>query len=533
MKYVLWTGAFVLGLLVGAVYATELDKPNVVMIFADDISAREIPCYNSTVWSKPKGGNTTDPAFRAKTPALDKLAQKGCWIKTAWSATTCMPSRAMMMTGRFATQQKWWENRDLGTVQTQEGTRTWYLFESSPITLGQVAKMGGYDSVWAGKTQMQCYGDEFQKFDFTEGALSTGYEAGPGEMPNSFKTTVKTIDGKKMIWNKDTGTTAPGYPLARRSNSYKPLLSIMNENGKRGYTWWPNTPESKANFGLNTYGPDLETEYCLDFMERKHKEGKPFFIYHTTHLGHDQFDWLHPESANKWPGTPIVNWDGNAYTRIPLNITGSNGKYDTHGTVTDPGIHSHITYIDYMMWQYMEKVKELGIEENTVFIFCADNGTSGYGKYQVIQQRGVHVPLIIYAPGMSKQGEQDILVSLADVLPTLADAMDVELPSDYQLDGESLWPYLMSKQNDHRDWIYSYRHERQLIRGELILRDGDNKWWNVETLPDDHTAFSQIKNWGTVSERHREEHKKLQTLLPKLDLYATEHDAPSSAAITQ
>lgn len=503
------------------------DKPNVVMVFADDISAREIPCYNANVWSKPKGGNTTDLKYRAQTPTLDALAQKGCWIKTAWSATTCMPSRAMMMTGRFAATQKWWENRDLGTVQTPEGERTWYLFESSPITLGQVAKMGGYKSVWAGKTQMNCTGKDFQKFEFSEGALATGHEAGKGEMPNSFKTKVKKINGKNVLWNMDTNQQVPGFPLARRSNAYRPLMCIMNDKGaKVGYDWWPHTPAAKADYGLNTYGPDVETDYCLDFMERKHRAGEPFFVYHATHLGHDQFDWFNPNAGNKWPGTPIVEWDGTKYTRRPLNITGQNGVYDTHGTVTEPGIHAHLKYIDYMMWRYVEKAKELGVADNTIFIFCADNGTSGYGKHLVDQQRGVHVPMIIYAPGMTKQGEQDILVSLTDMLPTLADIMGATLPADYQLDGESLWSYLMTNETQHRKWVYSYSHEKQMIRGQFVLRDGHNKWWDVSNLPADHTSFPQIKKWTAVSERHILERAKLLKQAAELDLYESAHDAP-------
>ena len=61
-------------------------------------------------------------------------------------------------------------------------------------------------------------------------------------------------------------------------------------------------------------------------------------------------------------------------------------------------------------------MKELGIADNTVLIFCADNGTSNYGKGSFASQKGVHVPLFIYAPGlhMTKQGEQNILTNISD-----------------------------------------------------------------------------------------------------------------------
>lgn len=60
-----------------------LEKPNIIVYFADDISARELPIYGSSVWTDPLRENTSDSEFRAKTPVLDKLAMQGCWIKTA------------------------------------------------------------------------------------------------------------------------------------------------------------------------------------------------------------------------------------------------------------------------------------------------------------------------------------------------------------------------------------------------------------------------------------------------------------------
>jgi len=144
----------------------------------------------------------------------------------------------------------------------------------------------------------------------------------------------------------------------------------------------------------------------------------------------------------------------------------------------------------------------------------------------VDQQRGVHVPLIIYVPGMTKQGKQKIILSLTDILPTLADIMGVKIPDNYPLDGQSLWPYLTTAKNDHHDWIYSYKKGAQLIRGHKVLRDGNGKWWDVSKLPDDHMSFPEITDWGRVSELHREEREMLLNILPKMDLYQTEYNAP-------
>ena len=62
-------------------------KPNIILYFADDISAREFPVYGSSTWTAPDTSDTSDPACRAQTPVSDQLAQDGCWIKTAWAST--------------------------------------------------------------------------------------------------------------------------------------------------------------------------------------------------------------------------------------------------------------------------------------------------------------------------------------------------------------------------------------------------------------------------------------------------------------
>lgn len=496
-------------------------KPNIIILFADDISARELPVYGSSVWSPPEGGNTSDTAFRARTPVLDSLAANGCWVKSAWAATVCSPSRAMMMTGRYAHLHKWWHNSDYG--RDRYG-KVWPLYESSPHTLAHVASEGGYATFWAGKTQMK--GTNVLRFGFDEGLLNPG-EAGAETNPyTDFRLATVNVDGKKVVVSMDTGKEADSY--AQSGWYWKPHIRLMNHpSATSSLEWWPNTPEARDTFGLHTYGPDMEMHFILDFMDRKHAEGKPFFIYHTSHLGHDGWDFFDPESTSKWPGTPKISWSGDSgYFRTAPFVTGDNGTYDTHGTVTGPGIHHHINYLDYQVWLYLNKLREMGEEDNTVFIFCADNGTVRYGKGSEVSQKGTHVPLIIYAPGMgfTKMGEQDIEVSLADILPTVAEIAGVSIPESYEINGESLWPYLTGVKMVHRDWVYAYKSDKQLIRGHSVLRDGQGNWFDVASDPEDLISFPKIFSWSSMPESQQEERAELMARLPSFDTYHSEHD---------
>lgn len=499
------------------------EKPNIVLLFADDISARELPIYGSTVWSPPKGGDSSNIQYKAETPILDKLGNEGCYIKTAWAATVCGPSRAMMMTGRYAHLHKWWHNKDKGKAPNGKGS--WNLYDSSPHTIAHVAKAGGYETFWAGKTQMNIDG-----FPFDEGCFTPG--EGSYNKPihtTNFRLETRKVDSKKVIFNADTNAPIHKKSYVQSGWYWKPHVQLMNhpESSKK-LEWWPNSNESKKRFGLTTFGPDVELEFTFDFMERKVKENKPFFIYHTSHLGHDAWDFLHPLSGNKWPGTPKISWDGKKYTRTTPKVTGDNGVYNTYSTITESGIHHHVNYLDYQVWQYLNKFKELGIENNTIFIFCADNGTSGYGKSSPISQKGTHVPMIIYAPGMNltKKGAQNVLANISDLIPTIADLSGVKIPDSYEINGESLVPFLTTNKEKHRDWLYGYHKEKTIIRGDLVMKDGNNVWYDVSTYPDDLISFPKIKDWTKVSEAHREERDKLKMIIPKFDNHSTEHDAP-------
>jgi len=502
----------------------EQKKPNIIVVFADDISARELPLYGSDVWSDPLGKNTKDPKYRAKTPVLDRLATEGCWVTSAWAAVVCSPSRAMMMTGRYAHVHKWWTNGDQGKVQrSKKKFETWPLYESSPTQLGHVAQQAGYGTYWAGKTQMA---GDLQKFGFDEGCLTPGKLEDKDNPYTDFKMYYKKVNGERALFNTDTDQQIHTY--LQHGWYWMPHVRLMNAPGQKPFCWWPNTEESRKNYGLNTYGPDVEMDFIFEFMERKKKEEKPFFVYHCSHLGHDAFDWFIPDSKSRWPGTPVVKWDGKKYTRTEPNVTGDKGVYETRGTVTPPGIHHHINYLDYQMWLYVEKLKKMGIEDNTILVFCADNGTSGYGKHSPDRQKGTHVPLIIYAPGMSKKGKQDVLVNMSDFLPTVAELTGVTIPADYEINGESLVPFLFGEKKSHRDWLYAYRGPQQLIRGTKVMKDGFDKWWDVSSSPLDLISFKQIKDWDSVSEEHRAEKAKLEPLLAKYDLYEKEHDAPGT-----
>ncbi len=503
-------------------------KPNIIFLLADDIAIKEIPIYGSNEWYDYESDRmVTDPNERSQTPVLDDMARKGCWISTCWACPVSMPSRAMLLSGRYAANQKWWYNRDIGDYEDRDGKQTdWPIYESSPHTLASVAQDAGYATYWAGKTQMPNV-NQSQLYGFDEGC----YTGGRTPHTNFYLVRDKSVPMKGIMGgfkNMDGGNIV--YTYGQTSTLWKPGVNLINYPGaKKPVTIYPNTEEEKARFGVNSFGPDIEMEFTLDFIDRKKREGKPFMIYHASHLGHGAFNYLDPTKEDKLPPTPKLIWDGQKYTRTQPNITGEKGVYDAHGTITKPGLASHLAYLDYHLWQYTQKLKEIGEYENTIFIFSGDNGTGGYGKGSVECEKGVNVPMIIYAPGMNltKQGVQNIIMDYTDLLPTFADIVGTKLPKDAVLDGQSLMPYLTTKTTEHRDFIYSYRSGLQLIRGKKVLRDGYGTWYDVENIPANLDGFNKITDWSKVSAEHRAERDKLEAILPKYDLYFSEYNGPN------
>lgn len=501
-------------------------KPNIVVLLADDISAREFPVYNSDTWTKPGGGDTQDPKFRAKTPVMERIAEQGVLISTCWAATVSSPTRGQLMTGRYAYQTKWWHNGDQGRYKNAKGEQeTWSLYMSSPRMMAKVTQEAGYKTCWAGKTQMSHTDTNIGDYGFDEGLYT------PGDLSNSSPYTdfVMQNIGKKKFKIKDSGLTTDTY--LQTSYFWFPSVMAVNtpENTKRNKMEpWPLSNKDKKEYGLTSFAQDIEQDYIFDFMNRSIKDDKPFFIYHTSHLGHDQYNFLDPNSTAHWVSTPKVSWDGKKYTRTTPKITGDKGVYNTHNSITEPGIHSHISYLDYSIWRYLEEFKRLGIEDNTIFIITADNATSRYGKGNATSQRGTHVPFMIYAPclNMTKKGKQEVLMNIADIYPTIAEIVGVDTPSDYKIDGESMLSFLTSDKKTHRDWIYSYKSDQQMIRGDKVLRDGDGKWYDVESYPSDLISFKVIKDWSKVSAAHNAERIKLEAILPTFDLWEAEHDGP-------
>ena len=190
------------------------------------------------------------------------------------------------------------------------------------------------------------------------------------------------------------------------------------------------------------YGPDIFTDYIIDFIEEKKDE--PFFVYYPMVLTHSPFVAT-PDSE------PIGELKGKEKSlRYFQDMT---------------------AYADKCVGRIVDALEERGLSENTVVIYTTDNGTDRSLSYPFGDETrngmkawaidaGTHAPLLVSCPGTIPEGTQsDDLVDFSDFLPTIADIAGAEMP-DVKLDGRSFWPQCQGKEGDPRKWIYQYYYPK-------------------------------------------------------------------------
>lgn len=218
---------------------------------------------------------------------------------------------------------------------------------------------------------------------------------------------------------------------------------------------WPNHPESK-----NYYPPlpliageiaiayledqqELTSWYTyksLEFIEKNQK--KPFFLY----------------LAHNMPHVPLY---------VSEKFKGKSGQ----------GMYGDVMMeIDWSVGEIRKKLKELGLEENTLIIFTSDNGPwLSYGGHAGSKgnlregkgtswEGGIRVPAIFTWPGKIPSGKiQDQAAMTIDVLPTLAKITESPLP-ELKIDGSNIWPLVMGEKADLKPYFAYYnRNELQAV----------------------------------------------------------------------
>ncbi len=413
----------VLGMATGLAPA-QATRPNVILIMTDDQGYGDL--------------SITGNEF-IETPNLDRLAQEGAWLKQFYVSPVCTPTRAHLMTGRYAYRTR--------AIDTYAGRAS---MEPEEITLAEVLSDAGYATGIFGKWHLGDY--------YPTRAMDQGFQ--------------------QSVVHQGGGLRQPSNPPAGE-RYHDPILF---RNG---------TPER-----FEGYCTDIFFSEALGFIEQQAASQKPFFVYLATNAPHDPFDEpphreLHEHFAGLFP-------EGDR--RV--------------------GYYAMIKNIDDNVGRLMRRLKQLGLDENTLVIFLTDNGPSAgsagpfRGAKGTVYEGGIRTVCFWRWPGKIEAGATShVPAAHMDIMPTILDFCGVPVPAAAALDGRSIRSLLESG-GATEDQLRATLPERY-----LFLQ------WHRGDAPQRYHHFAAIDPQGRWKLLSSSNPGRPLAAPPQFELYDLEHDA--------
>ncbi|WP_339722536.1 arylsulfatase [uncultured Paraglaciecola sp.] len=395
------------------------DKPNVIYILVDDMGIGDIEPFGQKL---------------IKTPNLQRMADEGLIFSQHYAGNpVCAPSRAALMTGQHSGTNQIRGNFELGGFADEEEFGQMPL-QPGTETVAKVMKKAGYTTALIGKWGL----------------------GGPGSYG------VPTKQGFDYFFGYlDQKQAHNHYPSHLWENEERFALNneYLDPHGQLDEDADPNDPASYAKFKRSDFAQQRLTEQALDYIEGNKQ--KPFFLY---------LSYAAPHAALQAPDKEIAKYAH--FEDTPYDGV-ADGSYlpAFKPRATRAAMISHI---DQGIGLVMDKLKKLGLDENTLVIFSSDNGPSFEGGADLeffnsnskfrgykrdLYDGGIRMPTIARWPTKVPAGQvSDHVSAFWDVLPTLAELVKIEAPKN--IDGLSFLPTLLGQegQQQHSSLYWEFHH---------------------------------------------------------------------------
>jgi arylsulfatase A len=333
------------------------------------------------------------------TPELDRMASEGMRFEHCYAQPLCTPSRVQIMTG----------------IYNVRNYVRFGLLDESQTTFGHLFRNAGYATCIIGKWQLGKDASSPRRAGFDKHCL---WQVGGGRMDSS---------------GRDTRYSMPVLAVDGRLKTY----------------------------AETDYGPEIVSEYGLDFIEESFQEGKPFLLYYPMILTHCPFsptpnspEWLKDDST-------VMTYKGQSHY-----------------------FEDMMGQTDRIIGKILRKLEELDIQNNTLVLFTGDNGTDTpvvsvvngrevAGAKGQSTDAGTRVPLIVQWPGEVEAGSIDSsLIDFSDFLPTICEAAEIVVPDSLDIDGRSFISQLRGENGEAREWIYSwYSRQGEVSEARVFARN--------------------------------------------------------------
>jgi arylsulfatase A-like enzyme len=360
-----------------------------------------------------------------KTPNIDKLAKHGLVLTNHYSGSTVSaPSRACLMTGKHTGQCDIRGNM----VVKPEGQ---VPLPAENITAAELFKSKNYAT--------GCFGK-----------WSLGSPASEG-------------DPQKQGFDKFYGYKCQSlahcyFPYYLWDNNKKQILEGNKEDQKQ------------------QYAPYLIHKQVLDFIDQNSE--KPFFVYYPSIIPHAELA-APEEFTSKYRGKllPETSYKGAEFGHPKYKKKGYGSQKECHASFA-----GMVNLLDHYVGNIVSKLKEKGIYENTIIVFCSDNGShleagadpvyfnsnaKFRGHKRDMYEGGIRTPMIISWPNKIKSyRESDHISAFWDFVPTVSELIGATVPKG--INGISYLPTILGeakqKQHDYLYWEFLEREGKQAVR---------------------------------------------------------------------
>jgi arylsulfatase A-like enzyme len=433
--------------------------PNIVLILADDLGYNDISL---------NGGGVADGAV--PTPNINSIAHEGVTFTNGYAGNaTCAPSRAAIMTGRYATRFGF--EFTPAPVAFMKLISTYYqgahkaIFHSelvsqvpplaqqavptSEITMPQLLKTRGYHTMFFGKWHL---GET------------------PQAAPNArgFDESLGFLAGASMYLRKHDPDAENSY------QDFDPIDKFL----------WANLSFAVINNGSRRFYP---SEYMTDYLGDEAvkaihaNRNRPFFIYLAFNAPH-----------------------------TPLQALKSD--YDALPQIQDHRLRVYgamVRALDRNVGQVLNALRADGLDQNTLVFFTSDNGGANYiglpdinrpyrGWKATFFEGGIHVPFFMKWPAKIRAGTiYPLPVAHVDMFSTAAGAAGAPIPTDRVMDGVNVLPFIegVSARTPHGTLFWRSGPYKTVLDGgwKLQIDDKPNKIWlfNLKDDPTEHHNLAE------------------------------------------
>jgi arylsulfatase A-like enzyme len=430
--------------LAGLSAAGSKNRPNIVVILADDLGYGDVACNN--------------PESKLLTPNVDRLAREGLrFVDAHTPCGVCSPTRYGLLTGRYPwrtelkTQVLWpWDKP---------------LIDAGRLTLPKMLKAHGYKTACIGKWHL---GWEWQTTDGSKVNSQVRIGDPQREIRNEFAKKVlldKPIGGGPTTRGFDYyfGVDLPNFPPYTfiENDRLTAPATVMKPDSMFG---WPGL--MKPGWRLEGVLPEL-TRRAVRYVEERSKAPEPFFLYL-------------PLSAPHTPIAPDDEFVGKSKA----------GKYG-----------DFVQQTDWTVGQVMDAIRRSGAANNTIVLFTSDNGPENLtypvlkefdhasqgplrGAKRMLWEGGHRVPFIAWGPGRVPAGQvEKEVICLTDIMATVASMLGHKLPNEAAEDSYDIGPALFGKKRSQPIREATVHHS---MNNEYGIRKGD--WVLLESEKNAHGA---------------------------------------------